>query len=278
LVSALDRNFAFWTDDAKEAIVWTYDLSRPSATRRLTFGGSNRFPIWTADGKRVAFQSDREGDLGVFWQRADGTGNAERLTKADQGASHVPESWSPKESRFLFSVTKGADMSLWTFSLRDKSATPFEGVHSSTPIGAVFRPDGRWVAYTSSERGSTTIYVQPFPATGAKYQLAASENSSPHEVVWSPDGNKLFYNPRPSGFEAVSVTTEPTFAFGNPVAVPRPFPLAPPLARRVYDITPSGKFLVLMPAGRTESGTLTGPHIQVVLNWFEELTARVPTK
>jgi Tol biopolymer transport system component len=53
--------------------------------RQLTFGGRNRFPIWSADGQHVAFQSDREGDLGIFWQRADGTGAAERLTKPDQG-------------------------------------------------------------------------------------------------------------------------------------------------------------------------------------------------
>ena len=268
---------AFWTDDGKEASVWTFDLSHP-ARSRLTLGGGNRFPIWSADGKHVAFQSDREGDLAIFWQPVDGTGNAERLTKPDQGTSHVPESWSPKGDRFLFSVTKGSDMSLWTFSLQDKSVTPFGGVHSSTPIGAVFSPDGRWVAYTSSDRGSTTIYVQPFPATGAKYQLAANENNSPHEVVWSPDGKELFYNPRPTGFEAVSVTTEPTFAFGNPVAVPRPFPLGPPAVRRAYDMTSGDKFLVLMPAGQTEAATLTAPHIEVVLNWFEELKARVPTR
>ncbi len=53
--------------------MWIYDLSGASAPRRLTFGGKNRFPIWSADGERVAFQSDREGDLGIFWQRADGT-------------------------------------------------------------------------------------------------------------------------------------------------------------------------------------------------------------
>jgi Tol biopolymer transport system component len=275
-VSPDGTRIAFWTDEGKEAIVWIYDLSSPTAKRRLTYGGNNRFPIWSADGKRVAFQSDREGDLGIFWQPADGTGNAEPLTKPEQGTSHVPESWSSKGDSFLFSVTKGPDVSSWMFSLRDKSVTPFDGVHSSNPIGAVFSPDGRWVAYSSSEGG--TIYVQPFPATGAKYQLAANENSSPHEVVWSPDGKKLFYNPRPTGFEAVSVTTEPTFAFGNPVAVPRPFPLSQPAARRAYDMTPGGKFLVLMPAGQTEAATLTAPHIEVVLNWLEELKARVPTQ
>ena len=123
-----------------------------------------------SDSKRIAFQSDRDGDLAIFWQSADG-GTAERLTKPEQGESHAPESWSPKGDSFLFSVTKGSDVSLWTFSLQDRKATPFGDVHSSNPTGAVFSPDGRWVAYTSTERNRPTIYVQPFPATGAQYQL-----------------------------------------------------------------------------------------------------------
>jgi serine/threonine-protein kinase len=73
-VSPDGRQVAFVTDDDKEAIVWTYDLSGTAAMHRVTFNGRNRFPIWTADGKRVAFQSDREGDRGIFWQPADGNG------------------------------------------------------------------------------------------------------------------------------------------------------------------------------------------------------------
>jgi hypothetical protein len=141
----------------------------------------------------------------------------------------------------LFSITKGSDVSLSTFLLKDRKATPFGEVHSSYPIGGVFSPDGRWVAYTNSERGKTTIFVQPFPATGAKYQLPANPRDSPHEVVWSPDGKELFYNPRAGGFEAISVTTEPTFAFGNAVPLPRPLQLSPPEGRRSYDITAGGR-------------------------------------
>jgi eukaryotic-like serine/threonine-protein kinase len=84
-VSPDGKRVAFGTDDGKEAIVWIYDLAGTTSMRQLTFGGRNRFPIWSADGQHVAFQSDREGDLGIFWQRADGTGAAERLTKPDQG-------------------------------------------------------------------------------------------------------------------------------------------------------------------------------------------------
>src|SRR4051794_3449864 len=76
-------------------IVWIYDRRNNTTVRRLTYTGTNRFPIWTADSTRVVFQSDREGDQAIFWQKADGTGDAERLTRPDEGTTHVPESWSP---------------------------------------------------------------------------------------------------------------------------------------------------------------------------------------
>jgi eukaryotic-like serine/threonine-protein kinase len=267
---------AFEMDDRKQAAVWVYDLSGASSMRRLTFGGNNRFPIWTSDSKRVAFQSDREGDRAVFWQPADGTGKAERLTTPEPGESHAPESWAPKANRLLFSVTKGPDVSLSTFSLQDRKATPFGDVHSSLPTGAVFSPDGLWVAYTSAERGITTIFVQPFPATGEKHQLVVEgSNTVPHKVAWSPDGKELFYVPRLGGFEAVSITTRPIFSFGNAMQVPRPFQPGPPNSRTLFDVTPTGRFLGLIVSGQPDLSA--APSIQVVLNWTEELKAKVRT-
>jgi len=273
------KHIAFGSMDAKEAIVWTYDVSGATAMQRLTFGGNNRLPIWSADSKRVTFQSDREGDAGIFWQLADGTGPVERLTKPNPGESHEPESWSPQPNRvLLFNVRKGNDVTLWTLSLSDKTIAPFGGVHSTiSPTGAVFSPDGRWIAYTSSEQSKTTVYVQPFPATGAKYAVVARNGDVPHEVTWSRDGKELFYNPRPGGFDSVSVVTQPTFAFGNPVAVSRAFILGPPAARRAYDVAPDGRFLGTVATGTTDvSGMNLSQAMYVVVNWFEELKQRVP--
>ncbi len=277
-ISPDGKRVAFGTDDGEEAIVWIYDLAGTTSMRRLTFGGKNRFPIWSADGQRIAFQSDREGDLGIFWQRADGIGAAERLTKPDQGTSHVPESWSHDSKRFLFELTKGPNVSLWAFSLEDKKATPFGGVQSGTPITAAFSPDGRWVAYHSNETGRDAIYVQPFPATGAKYQIPKNDSSQvDHHPVWSSDGKELFYIPAQGALAVVSVTTQPSFAFGNAVPVPRKFTggisNSPPTNERDYDVTPDGKIV-----GPTVEQTQTAPEIRIVLNWFEELKARVPTK
>src|SRR5262249_42845414 len=108
-ISPDGKRIAFGTDDGKERIIWIYDLSGASAMRQLTLAGSNRFPVWSADGQRVLFQSDREGDLGIFWQRADGTGSAERLTKPEKGVAHIPDSASPDGRNFSFTAGHGGE-------------------------------------------------------------------------------------------------------------------------------------------------------------------------
>ena len=218
-VSPDGTRIAFGSDDGKGASIWIYELSGTSSMRRLTFEGQgrNRFPVWSADSQRVAFQSDREGDLGIFWQRADGTGTAERLTKADEGASHIPEASSPDGERMLYNagqggqgVTSGAT-ALWVLSLKDRKAARFDAVESPILTGAVFSPDGRWVAYASQEgRARSAVYVQPFPPTGAKYQISKDADAG-HHPVWSPDGAELVFSPGPLPLNAVRVTTQPSF-------------------------------------------------------------------
>jgi hypothetical protein len=136
------------------------------------------------------------------------------------------------------------------------------------------------VAYASAERGTGTIYVQPFPATGIKYQLFAKGSDSPHHPRWSPDAKELFYdaNPKVTGFEAVSVTTQPTFAFGNAMSVPKLFLMAGATLRTPYDITPDGRIVGRITAGQREYARSQNDQIQVVLNWFEDLRTRVPTR
>ena len=238
-------------------------------------------PVWSADCERVAFQSDRDGDLGLFWQRADGTTAAERLTKPDKDTAHVPESWSPDGKTLLFSVAKGSSNTVAALSLTDKKVTPVGGIQSAFPPSATFSPDGRWVAYSATAPGSSagSLFVQPFPTTGATYPISKGTGFHP---MWSPDGKELFYATGGGGTSlvVVSVTTRPTFTFGNPVPVPSGFLGGGGNAERNYDITLDGKrFLGVVAAGQnTASGAPEAPQIQVVLNWFEELKALVPTR
>jgi len=274
-VSPDGKRVAIASDDHKEAIIYVYDRSGATAMQRLTFGGNNRAPMWSADSTRVAFQSDRDGDRAIFWQRADGGDSAERLTRPSADEAHIPESWVPGGDEFLFSIAKGDELSLWTFSLEKKQAKPFGEVHSSIPPAATFSPDGRWVAYTSAGPGmaSIGISVQPFPPTGAKYRLfvgrpAGAPTNAPHKPIWSPDGKEIFYVPRIGGFEAVRVTTRPSFAFGNAVTVPKAFGVGPPDFRRMYEITPEGKFLALVSTEPTTPEEFGTSKIHVILNWL----------
>ena len=182
------------------------------------------YPIWSSDGQHVAFQSDREGDLGIFWQRADGTGTAERLTTADKETGHLPESWLPRGDGFLFRVSKGAVNTLSFYSLRDKKDTPFAGVQSATPTNAVFSPNGRWFTYETSGtvNSQRAVYVQPFPATGATYQLPVVEQGGYRHPLWSPDGKELFYVIGGGSVRrrVAGVVTQPAFTFGNPSPLP----------------------------------------------------------
>jgi Tol biopolymer transport system component len=277
------KRIAFGSDDGKDAIVWIYDVTGASSARRLTLEGRNRVPVWSADGERVAFQSDRDGDLGLFWQRADGTTAAERLTTPDKDTAHVPESWSPDGKTLLFSVAKGSVYTIAALSLPGKKVTPVGGIQSVFPLSATFSPDGRWVAYSASAPGprAGSVFVQPFPTTGATYPISKGNGFHP---MWSPDGKELFYSTGGgagiSQFVAVSVTTRPSFTFGNPVPVPSGFLGRGQNAERNNDITRDGKrFLGVVAAGQSAaSGAPAAPQIQVVLNWFEELKARVPTK
>jgi Tol biopolymer transport system component len=256
-------------------------MTGASAIRQLTFAGKNRFPIWSPDGQRVAFQSDREGDLAIFAQRADGTGPIERLTKAGQGEAHVPESWSPDGRHVSFSILKDSKYSLSILSVSDHKIEPFGNVHSSEPPGSVFSPDGRWLAYhfvpeTRAGGSDGGVFVQPFPATGEIHQAPKVDRD--FQPVWSRDGTELFYVPLAAAgrLAAVRVTTRPGVSFGTPQSIPTDVIAGRTSSlTRVFDTLPDGKFIG--PISASESGPATSQsEIRVVLNWFEELNTRVP--
>jgi len=273
----------FGTDDGKSADVWVYDLSRASAVRRLTFSGRNRHPIWSRDSRWIVFQSDREGDLGLYRQRADGSGAPERLTTADRAVTHVPQSWSASGDTLLFTANTGGVLNAWTgainpgststllmLSLKNRQVEPFAHIQSQDrAVNAEFSPDGAWVAYSTGIR-PTAVYVCPFPPTGAVYQV--SKNDDGHHPWWSRDGRELFYVPGPDGLVRVIVNRSPFVAFSDPSALPRSGFFESPVTSRNIDLSPDGDRLLGVTTGDSEA-----PFMQIVLNWFEELKRLVPT-
>ncbi len=277
-VSPDGKRLAFGTDDQGEASIWIHELAGLASARRLTVAGRNRHPVWSPDGQHIAFQSDVGGDAAIFRQLADGSGTAERLTKAEPGTKHVPESWSPDGKQLLFTVSKDGATSAMVLALDDRTSTPFAAVRSTRPIGAAFSPDGHWVAYTvHTGRRGPQIFVQPFPPTGATYQVTTAGG---HHAFWSRDGSELYYLPGGVQFAAVRVTTTRSFAFTDAVALSRgesPFVDGGAVNTRQNDSLPDKRIVALIHAPETGIGASVAspPELQVVLNWFDDLKARL---
>jgi serine/threonine-protein kinase len=279
-VSFKGDQLALGIDDGGDANIWVYDLNGNRAIRQLTFGGRNRFPVWTRDGLGITFQSDREGDESIFWQRGDGNGTAERLTRAESHESHIPETWSPDGETLLFTVrTATGDYSLRMLTLHDRKVTTIDRIRSIGELQANLSPDGRWVAYQSTRAGDNfgTIYVRPFPVNDVQFRIGAGVNP-----FWSHDGKRLYFvaTAGAPAFSVVNVTTEPGFGVSEPQPWPRPgITGGGPNLPRAYDISADDQHMVVfLPATSDSTDSVSAAQIQFVLNWFEELRSRVPTK
>jgi serine/threonine-protein kinase len=253
----------------QETQVWLYDLSRETLTR-LTFEGStNNNSVWTPDGKRIAFSSNKEGPSNVFWQLADGSGGRERLTPGQY--VHIPISWSPDGQLLAFiEANPTTQRDIWVLRMGDRKAQPFlqTPFDESVPL---FSPDGRWLAYISNESGRYEIYVQPYPGPGGKSQISTDGGTEP---AWNPNGRELFYR---SGDKmmAVDIATQPSFAAGKPRMLFEGQYVRTPATATNYDVSPDGqRFLMLKPS---DQALAVPTQINVVLNWFEELKRRAPS-
>ena len=261
--------------DEGQSDIWIYDLSMESEIRVLTQEGNNTRPVWTPNSQSVTFASDRDGDWGLYSRRADGSTLAERLTTAENGAVHYPESWSRDGNTLTFAAITD-EWSLWKFSVDSGVSEVFYDVPSSNEFCSSFSPDGNWVAYTSTfEFG---IYIQPFPATGVIHQITQNGEACP---VWAADGSELLYRRQLNTglgpqLLAMEISTDGALTFGGQ----RTLPMQGSMMfqnYRDYDILPDGEqFVMIFPPDQTALADPTRPQINIVLNWFEELKQRVP--
>jgi Tol biopolymer transport system component len=240
--------------------IWLVDLAH-STLLRLTFGSSNQtHPVWSPDGGRIVFASDRSGASNLYQKSSSGAGSEELLLGSD--TSKYVTDWSP-DGRFIAYEKQDprTGLDLWLLPLfGDRKPIPFLQTEFNEGQGQ-FSPDGRWMAYVSDESGRREVYVQTFPASGGKWQISDSGGTYPR---WRRDGKELFYIASDLKLMAVAVQTDSTLLAGRPQALfePRFFQAMIP-----YTVSAdSQRFLVNTPIEEDNSSSMT-----VVLNWMAAL-------
>jgi eukaryotic-like serine/threonine-protein kinase len=259
----------------QENDIWIWSLARRTLSR-LTFDPDwDRYPVWTPDGRRIAFSSQRGGVQNLFWQAADGTGAAERLTesKSIQYASSI----SADGTTLLFEEQA-------TAANFDIHGLALSGEHRATSlIATMFNEsnadvsrDGRWLAYRSNESGRNEVYVRPFPGVnGGRWLVSSGGGSQP---LWAPNSRELLYVDPDGRIVAVPIEPGPGFRAGNPqVIVEGPFAtLLPGVNGRMYDVSRDGQRFLMVRSDDSGEQAAPPPQIVVVQNWFEELKRLAP--
>ena len=249
--------------DPIEADLWVLD-SQTSREQRLTFSpGRESDPVWSPDGRDVAFACVREASVTLCRRPASGAGTEEVLARLK--GRNYPTDWSRDGHLVLYSAFNvGVSINEGIFALRaDGDRTPRELVNTQAyEHQARLSPDGKWLAYASDESGWPEVYVQRLDRAGDRRLISVQGGAQP---FWRGDGNELFYLALDMKMMAVSVTSGNDLRVGNPTPL---FELPYPVEsfydiRNIYDVTPDGRrFLVNLPTAMPPP-----PSISVVLNW-----------
>jgi eukaryotic-like serine/threonine-protein kinase len=246
--------------------IWTYDIAQDSF-KRLTFENSNFWPLWSPDGSRAIYASNRPGSTwDILMQPGDGSGAPETVLTTP--AIETPQAISPDGEWLAYSSADpvtGED--LWLMPMRVKGAPREVARTKARENESTFSPDSRWIAYSSDESGRPEIYVKQVSDAPGKWQISTDGGNEP---LWSTSGRELFF--RNAGkMMAVDVVTAPAFSAGKPrLLFEGSFPLSG-IGSQNYDVTRDGmRFLMLRP-----QASAIEP-LNFVANWFEELKRLAP--
>jgi len=232
--------------------IWVFDLARGVRTR-LTFGPvQNNSPVWSPDGKWIAYNSDRNGHATLYRKPSDGSGAEELLLTDDQVV--IPTDWSHDGKTLIYTRGPKGDSELWALPLegeRKPRLVAPRTASSSTDDGSL-SPDGRWLAYTSTESGTFEVYVVPFNGGQGKWQVSTNEGLLPR---WGTDGKELYYFAA-SIRSVMSVPVKENngalqFGAGQALAI------SPASQQGFYDISPDGKRILLDMVSQQVSQSVT---------------------
>lgn len=247
-------------DARDQSDIWVHDLLRGTQTRFTFDPGMDTTPLWSPDGTRIAFTSNRGGVFDIYQKSAGGAGEDELLLKTAN--PKVLNDWS-RDGRYLLyqegDPTTRSD--LWALPLfGDRQpirllASPF------AELAGAFSPDGRWFAYFSNESGTSQVYIQSFPPSGTKWQVSTVRGSAPR---WSPDGKTLYFDQTGTlmAVDLIELSRERFKA-----SAPRPlFTGLRALGPHNYDLSPDGRRFLIITSPSNVIGALQP--ITVSFNWM----------
>jgi serine/threonine-protein kinase len=246
---------------------------------QATFEGQNAFPIWSRDGSRMAFRSDRKGPLGIYLTS---DSNWRQVTRLTPGPQDVPSSWASGDKELLFTrgfSATGGNTDIYVVSV--DSPNDVKPLIASTANEAFpeVSPDGKWLAYISDESGRAQLYVQPYKGTGRRITVTNEANVT--EPAWSLNSSELFYR---AGQTIMSVhyTAGTDFTPEHPMKL---FEYRPAISgtsvRASYDVAPDGRFLVNQPVQALvaeRNFQIFPASTRLVLNWTAQVKGLLSTK
>jgi serine/threonine-protein kinase len=258
--------------------VWVKDLERGATSRLTSLPGRNNLAAWSPDGRNIVFETHGSAAPGMYWIRADGSGDPQRLT--DGKPRQVPSSFSPDGKRLAYTQQSadGVRSEIWIAPVEGDRDHPRLGkaeLFLRTPFSpgqAVFSPDGRWLAYLSNETGTYEVYVRPFPGPGGSQQISTGGGMWP---IWSRNRQELFFRSADQRIMVAKyVVTGDSFSAGKPQVWSEKRLVEGDSS--TYDLAPDGKrfAVVLNSDGSSEPKPFT--HVTVLLNFVDELKRRVP--
>ena len=257
--------------------IWVKELPRGPLSRLTFYDGDDRKPQWSPDGESVLFISNRGDDYDVWVRRADGTGEAEVVVDDDE---FIAFATGTSDGTWLVLRTGGAagvegarDILVFRPGVDGLPTALLRSPYDEW--APALSPNGRWLAYASTETGELEVFVRPFPdVEQGKWQISTAGGTNP---VWAHSGTELFYVSGAGEMMVAQVETRTAFRVGERRAL---FRLGDEYMMGTggsyYDVAADDqRFLMVRQAGVDDEEEPEAPKYILVYNWFEELKERV---